>query len=891
MFELRDWFRTTEAEHDEEWMHRVTRHVRWYMTPLVSIDEARLGMAYLNGEQSMLAIENLFQNPISLNLNNDPYANNRRLFDRYGNAAQSERPADMPKVHWVMGGIRFKSVPLLPKMRNVLVGEMKKMGVMTTVQATDPASQNKKLYDRLLLKNKAKLEQDISYNYQQLGQKPYRLNHHKARFGEKVGNGNIDKFEDMGLDHTDPQDLDMFFKMFHKLREEMSIQKLIDFVLKYNNIENNYTEKWVDDILAKYAIGAQPYINEVTGTLDIRYLSPESIYIYGATGRDQTFNDSNAKVYEQRMTIKEMLQTIGNSFDVEQQWEKLLCAIAYVNGIEFTGIQPSLRGLAQGDTYSYKGGTDYDGNLVNGNTKCGYNDFMQFKVIVGYIEVNSQIDEGLPVEVSGKNLQSNTSYPEDRDHYAKRPKYETPTYKAHYLAVSSIDQVMFNFGKIKCMDITGYSDVNTNFTIQCWKGIGLPLALQCREMVDFANELFWKLKYVVRRSKPPGTDYNLSSLLEVLDKMIDDPLSNEKNSKIMQLVNYLDVSANGIWDFPKLNGLPVGMSNNQLNIEKQNGMGSSAKEYWDLYLSVVNHLWELIGFAPLRQGDPGGNRDSATNQVKALESSESATYFVPDAISMILEQISQRITTITQSVVHDSKDSMIYQFLLNGIGQEPLDDIEALGYYSNTRYGLFFDSVNLLPLKQKLDAVLIESIKTKAITTAQSLLVQDIKNPREAFQVLAYLEQKNAKDAQKQQMQLAQQQQQHQQQLAQMQMQGERMKVDGNIVVAKIQGANHIQGNIVNAKSGITKQAMKKQADIEQAYHDAMADLYREQGSVDESVLNTPTPTIPPAQQPNANEALASGLEQAQQGQPNDGMIPAGAGRPPIATNPVTVGR
>lgn len=837
MFPLKNWFEADRSKHDSNWFNDLTRFIRWQMKPLISSDEAAMGMDYMLGRQDMSYVTNLFLNPTNLNIDNK--AQPGALSNRFGEAI---RPHENHQefLQAEMQGIGFRPLPLMEKLRNIIVSEQKKMGIVVNVRAEDPTSTEDRRNDKALVKHHHKIQNFLSYIYTSIGQTPVSMDNVQSRFGEKPDAGNTQDFHAMGLNPMDPSDVDFFFKHFHKLDQEIAAQDPIDYFMSYNQVLDKM-ENWANDCIAKKALAAKVYVSEVNGAVTYEYVAPESIFIYGG-GRRKDFNDANAKVYEQKCTVRQMIDIIGNSFDIEKEWDRLLVAISFTNGVEFTDIKTSYRGCCSaGNNESF----EFRSNGVS----YGYNQFMDFKVTLGYIECNSQVENYKADTEKEKTAFHQNNQPKEK--YQSQARYETPMYKAYYLAVSAVDQILFDFGLMPYQDIEGYNDWCSNFSIITWKEIGDPISIVCKPFLDLINEAWYKFKYEIRRAKPRGTDYNYDSLVTIAMDMIPDTNVTKEN-KINKVIQMFDRSPNNVWTFPMIDGKPVMLTNNQLNIDKPNGLTPQALDWWKIVLDTWDKMMDFVGIAPLRQGDPGGPRDSMNNQFKALEYSEASTYYIPDMLTYCIQQLAQKTTFYVQDIItYKTVDTMAYRFLVDAVGQETLDKLETLGKNALHRFGIFIESLNQTALRTKLEAVLVEAVKNKSITTGEYLLMQDIKSPKKAFEIFAYFEQRNKRLAQKAIMDQQKQQQDAAMSLEQMRQKTETIKGSYSVQVAQIQANAQIQNHLINQKGGLDKQILKQNGDIELVYHQAAAEIATEQKTLNDTGKTTP-PSAPPPPQSNA---------------------------------------
>lgn len=834
MYFLRDWFEAEKSKHDISWADNMIRNIRLYMTPLISADEAQTGMDYLLGRQSLDYVQNLFQNTTKINLTNE-----NRQFNHLGNAVNRHEGHDK-FMQTEMTGACFRPLPLLEKMRITLTAEMKKMGVVVNVRSNDPTSSEDRNRDKALLTNKKKIETDLSHLYTKLGQRPVKMEHLESRFGENPAAGNIEAYKEMGLDDGDPQDINQFMEYFHKLGQEMAAQEVIDYCMLDNEVMDKI-EMWVTDIMAKKAICAACHVSDVNGKITYDYMAPETVWIYGGSRR-KDYNDANAKAYQQKVSIKEMLDRFGNSFDFQSDWDNLLMAITFAGtSIEYTGIFPSWQGLVSGEQWTDRNGSNF-----------GINNFLAFKVTIGYIEWSAQIQEefGNTRKATGNQMYEDNQTP-DGERYQTKARYETPTYKSFYLVVSSVTQVLFNFGKMTYQQIEGYNDFNTNFSIITWKEIGDPLAIMARQFIDIIHEAWFKFKYEIRRAKPAGVSYNYESLLSIAEDVFMD-VEIDRGAKLQKILSFMDSSANNMWSFPRdENGKMITTGINNLHVAQPNGLSPDAMKYSEIIITQMDLMQDVLaGKAPLRQGDPGGSRDSMNNQFKALEYSQNATAYIPDMLTFMFQQCAQKTMLFTQDIVQYKKyNTLAYKYLIHAVGEDALEKINGLGKRAMHRYGIFVESLNQTVQRAKLSQRIDFALQNKLITNAQALLVEDIKSPMKAFLWLAYFEEKTDRNKQKQAMEMQKAQQDGLMQIEAMRQKTEQLKIDGTLQNTSLEGKFNLQQHANTANAQITKQEMKSVSDAESIYHQLRADMIHmlaEQGKIPPVMpMGAPGPAMP----------------------------------------------
>jgi hypothetical protein len=868
MFFLRQWYDTDADIKDADWGNDVISFIRMYQQPLINQAHAQLGMNYLLGTQDMSAVENLFQDPAKLNLNNTPMRGVHSPL--YGPRGEVVTPGGAKKEdnkQKELAAQTLRSLPVMEKTRNMIVAEMKKMGVVLSAQCADPTATLKRKKDRDLIKNRPEIEAMMSYVYESIGDKPFKLSEYEARFGERPSSGNVEDFENMQLNEGDPSDIKFFMDNFYKLSAEIGVEKAINFLMSKNQVEGYLFENWTTDFIAKKAICARAYVSKLNGQITYGYVTPETTYVFGG-GRRKDFNDASAKAIEQRITIKELLDFVGDSFSFENDMEYLFQAVyATSNGtIDITGISVDPRS------------GEYTFNGKDNATSYSYNQFMNMNVNFGYIEFVSPNDTNYGEEFkkskayqkNQENQQERYSEADREKRYQQQPKYKVETYCAYYVALGAFEQYLFDFGVVPYKDIEGYNDWDANWTILTYKEIGESIAINCIPFIDLMNEAWYKWKFEIRRAKPPGVDYNYDSLLQIAeDVFVDSNIS--RADKLGKMIAWLDGSSNSLWTWPEINGQKVGITNSQLNIPRPNGLSPEVDRWQSIFINTWQQMLSFVGLdAPLRQGDPGGSRDSMNNQFKALEYSQNNTYYIPDGITFMIQQIATRSLLFVQDIIwFNDYDTMAYKSLVDGVGEECLSEISQLGKKSIHRHGIFVESLNLAAKKARIQARIDLSIANGKINNAEAMLIEEIKSPKQQAVTLAYFEQRRERLAQRNAMEMQKAQSDQMMAIEQAKKETEMMKGKIEIQKEQIKADAMIQSQLISARSGITKAEMKNAADSRQIYEQADANLKAQQSSVDQSGKPTimPNTSAIPTGYPNpVPEGMIpenlSGLEQ-----------------------------
>ena len=112
------------------------------------------------------------------------------------------------------------------------------------IRAEDPTAVNEKKEDLERLKNRKIIEADRTELQTRVGMPPYKMPYDKF-------NGNVEEFDEMGLDERDPDDVNFYQKNYQRLWYEIGGQSLINNVLKQmiyflHSVQNHFQQAFFE---------------------------------------------------------------------------------------------------------------------------------------------------------------------------------------------------------------------------------------------------------------------------------------------------------------------------------------------------------------------------------------------------------------------------------------------------------------------------------------------------------------------------------------------------------------------------------------------------------------------------------------------------------------------
>lgn len=390
------YFETDPAKKNAEWADNCVTHFRTYWKPLIGADEAAAGMNIILSRYNMDGIRKMFKDPKKL-------------------------------------AMEFLSIAIMEKIRNMLIGEAMQAGISVNVNCLDPVQEEKKK-DESLLANRSQIEAVMSHLQQSIGLPEYKMKS-EDKNGKSPFSGNIDMFDDLGLNSDDGTERGYFMRAWHRLKHEMDAQEIVNALLAVNEFEDNI-ENWINDILGKKVIACQSFVNEMTGAYEIKRLIPEDVHLI--PGKRADGGDAICKGYMEVGSVGDIIKRMGNSFSMDAEWRYLVNAVNFHNNTSYNGLWDGRDRL-----YSFGDGR----NCIH------INDFMAFKIQIGYIEWKSYDQT---VFKAGIDYNGNLRYymrgadfvPDEGTGFTREEWYNEKTFKSFFFSSGSNTQRLFKFGKL-----------------------------------------------------------------------------------------------------------------------------------------------------------------------------------------------------------------------------------------------------------------------------------------------------------------------------------------------------------------------------------------------------------------------------------------------------------
>jgi hypothetical protein len=722
---------------DGQWANNLITHFRSYWAPLVDKKRAEHNMALILSRYDMKNIEKMFKDPSKL-------------------------------------GMKFIPIAVMEKVRNILIGERVKADIKVNLNAVDPTAESDREHDKTLLMNRADGEQLFSALQTSFGMPEFRLANEKKTKGKSPFRGNAEAFDELGLNPNSDFHVSYFFKVWHRLIAEMRAQDVVNFYFEHNRVRRN-VDKWVNDILGKKCISAQAFVNEITGAIELKYIAPERVMIIA--GKEDDGKDATCLGYEDTVTVGSVIKRIGNEFDWERDMQYLLQAANYSNKQEYTGI--------------WDGETVYYEESVEGTTKSRsyvkFDQFLNFKVDIGYIEWKSwnrnAYKMGVDFHGNLRQYKKDASWElnkeEQQQGYADESWYTETTYKSYFLSTSSTSQKLFKYGPLYHQVVEGHEDEYSNFSIFFKKETGPTVAEVAEPWFEMIQECFTKGRWMVRRAKPKGRQYNYESIVQVANKMFADS-GGTTQTKIQQVINMFEEGINEIFTIPKIGDQPVGGGVNPNN-DLPNGVDPSLLTFREVIDWAVNNIKSDLGINDIREAYSPNPNDGLKLHQMTLEQSRNATDYIERMIDDVLRNMAIHTLSLTQDII-EYKSSLPYKFLERAVGSMAIRDLQDLEGIALHRYGIFVNSFATYMDRQKVMQETEIAWQKGEISYEVKMLVNAVDDYRKASYILAFEKERAKKEEQAAADRLHQQQ-----------MQLEALKQQNTMSAIKLKGEMEIQ--------------------------------------------------------------------------------------------------
>lgn len=652
--------------------------------------------------------------------------------------------------------IRFYPLPILEPLLNSVAEDMVKNPPRAELRAEDPTALTEKKEDLARLKNRKVLEADRTELQGRVGMPPYKMPYDKF-------NGNVEEFDEMGLDENDPDDISFYQKNHQRLWYEIGGQSLINNVLKTNQFDKTTIRRLVKDVFWAKAICTQAYVDQVTGEIKYKYIDPQ--ICKGIFGQTNDGKDDVARGWEDSVTVGEFLAAVGNDFtdDWDKNWKNLLWAINYCNNVRFTGF---IRG---GVTYDCCGDSVWMDKIGCGGVEVSalidFSMAYMYKVYLGYIEFPTW--EATSTKLLNKKDPSFIEYvpysyelkkKKIKEGYDKTSNLQQQWYCSYYLATSVASQYLYKFQKVYYQNIHGVNDEYSNGTLCYYQEEGKSAVEISKTYLQTANFTFYRMLWVIYKAKPDADEFVWEELLQLAGNVQRQfqqtgttAVAPKLDTILNDIIKQMRAKHVRIRTYPRIDGKAVPQI---MPIEKKGsgGLDPIAISMQAVTMWAETQIAQKIGINPMRLGQNPPPRESTDSEQATIAASFATTGYMYRMIQYVKEHLA--IVTLNYATdILKYKDSLPYKWIQTILGNEAFDALGSLKNFTAHRYGIYIDDYNTEIDKQRLQQAADIALQQKTITLTQWGIVTQTVNPKLGFKILAHLELKTKKKERKQALQ------------------------------------------------------------------------------------------------------------------------------------------
>jgi len=197
--------------------------------------------------------------------------------------------------------------------------------------------------------------------------------------------------------------------------------------------------------------------------------------------------------------------------------------------------------------------------------------------------------------------------------------------------------------------------------------------------------------------------------------------------------------------------------------ELNNGLGNEAAQYFDIINRNVQLLRDILGFNEITDGSTPDPRTLKGVAVLASESTNNALSYIKDAERGLTERLAYNLTLRIQ----DAAKQGTLKGYVKALGTDSIEFFKVDPHVTAHEYGIILEDKPNEHQKESLNKRIEQALQAGQITIADSLLIENLENVKQAQEILAYRIDENLKKAQEQATIQQQQNAQIQQQAAQ----------------------------------------------------------------------------------------------------------------------------
>lgn len=687
-----------------EWADQIVSLFRSGWQSIVDKGKAQEGMEILLSKQSLVQLQKEF------NRSSDFVANTK----------------------WVAIGV-------MDRIKNVLIAEFLKAAYKPQVEATDFSALQQKKSDATRLRGRRDIEEVMSAMNRRTGDPAFKV---PAESFE----GNIEAFDQMGLNDLDPEDRQFFMQTFHRLWHEADAQELLRALMRHNKFEQK-VEDLVNDILAKNTIAFQVHASPQSGEIKWKYLKPEDCKAIRGSERD--FSDAACLGFENQVTVRQFTTIAGPRFNFEKHGKMLAQAINKTNGTSYEWATRHGLWCNQVMPSTQPGQADEVRPVLMADS----HQMMKYMVGISYMEWKS-VDQ--IVEYQDQNTKlfykkgERNNFPPTRFDEVIREFQKT--YKTWFLDTGYQQQFLFNFGPLYHQLSHGEADEYSSYSLSFYQGTGKPATEIIAPFVEIANAAFYKMRWAIAESTPRIRVLHYDSIAQLIMRLapqtghpfdMKNPVQNIQG-QINQILSHYKSSLTQLYATPEIDGQRFG-GNGRPHYWDEGGLDPLAPAMQTVLDWAEAQVSSRLGVGPQDAYTPD-QREGFKARNLAMQQSRNATYFVPFAIETVAKSVCTTSLNIAQDAIEFKTPT--YTWLRTLIGDDSILSFKALQKIPFHSYAIYVELFNSDEKREELKLEARQAMSEGQITWDEYLVIKELDDYKKAGMILAFYRNRTQKKLQ-----------------------------------------------------------------------------------------------------------------------------------------------
>ena len=693
--------------------------------------------------------------------------------------------------------IDWSVLPIVPKFRRIALGKLGKTEYNITATPIDSLAQSET--EDYFKKQKAKMDlrNEVTKKY--------------------PGMSDFSALKKMPNEPDNDEELEMHMSYTYKHNAAIEMEQGIDLIFHTNEVAEK--RKQILESLFDFGVaGYKEYIDS-NGSVKIRTVNPAKLLVSHCNKRD--FSDKIHIGEIQEMSIMDLKQRAGQQFSER----------------EYKDIADRYSGR-QGDTKMFPSNKKY------------YKHYDERKILVLDLEFFS-VDE--MVHESRVDRRGNTRF--GRASYNSMNKRKNKFIRSSYKTVYKISWVVdseycYDFGLCSDMKRVESNLMDTDLSYHLFapdyhnmKPLGIM-----EQLITIADQIqisWYRLQNTINQARPKGIMIELGALEDI-------PLgSGGEQMKPMDVIDLFNKTGTLVYRRNDIGGKPT----NYRPIEElENGLGRDAMTYYQVIQNNIEMIRQITGLNEFTDGSTPDARSLTTTAKLAAQATNNALAHIEQGERFLLEKLAGAVIVRLQESVKKGPVSGY----VRSLGSKSMKFFEMSPVVSKHEFGIQIEDRPTEEQKARLMQILQASVAQGQVDFEDAVYIEQIKNLKQAQQVLAYRIKKKREDAERKAKEMQQMNGQIQQQSA---MASEQAKQQ------TLQLEFQLKAEMEKIKNQHAIELQKQRYEFEMAMQEG-----REYSSSERNLMNN-LPT---------KELFMNQVEQAQQEQQaNDGL------NPNIATKPV----